>query len=378
MPSSDASDRVATGDPVRLRPDPLARRLAAILQAAGCREEEASVAGAHLVEASLSGHDSHGVIRILRYHEWFQTGRIVPGRDIRLVADLGALRQFDGGDGLGQWLARAATAEGIALARVHGLSAVALRRAGHVGRLGAYAEQATAAGLVSIMFLNVAGSRLVAPFGAAERAGSTAPVAIGVPNPGGDDFVLDFATSEVAEGKVLVAAQGGAPLASDALSDADGRPSRDPAVLYGPTVDADVPDPRAGPGALRAFGLHKGSGLMLACELLGGALTGNGTNGPADHRFGNGLFAVFVDPSKLDGAGAVGKEVARYLAFVQNAQPAKGTARVLIPGDRERALRAERRRTGLPLPRRVFVAIEALSGRLGIADDPDLLLPSET
>ena len=365
----------AAGAPVRLRPEPLARRLGAILIAAGCDDGEARIAADHLVEASLSGHDSHGVIRILRYHDWLAKGQLRPGRSLRLVADLGALRHYDGDYGIGQSLARSATEAGIALARDHVLSAVLLRRAGHVGRLGAYAEQAAAAGMVSILFLTVAGSALVAPFGSAMRAGSTAPMAVGVPNPAGDDFILDFATSEVAEGKALVAAQGGVPLASDALVNAAGRPTRDPAALYGPTLDADVPDPRAGPGALRPFGGHKGSGLMIACELLAGALTGTGTNGPVAHPFGNGMLAIFIDPTRLDSAGAAGTEIAAYLAQVQAAPPAEGVDRVLIPGDKERQMRIERRRDGLPLPRRVHEAITALATHLDLPKEPDLILP---
>ena len=363
------------GTLVHLRPEPLARRLGAILTSAGCNDEEARVAADHLVEASLSGHDSHGVIRILRYHHWLTNGQLRPDRSLRLVADLGALRQYDGDFGIGQNLARGATEAGIALAREHALSAVLLRRAGHVGRLGAYAEQAAAAGMVSIFFLTVAGAALVAPFGSALRAGSTDPIAIGVPNPGGDDFILDFATAEVAEGKVLVAAQGGAPLRTDALVDGAGRPTRDPAALYGSTLNADIPDPRAGPGALRAFGGHKGSGLMLACELLAGALTGTGTNGPAAHPFGNGMFAVFIDPARLDAAGAAGREVAAYLDHVQAAPPADGVERVLIPGDKERRMRTLRQRDGLPLPRRVHDAITALTVRLNLPDEPELAMP---
>jgi uncharacterized oxidoreductase len=359
---------------VRLAPGPLADRLAAILRARGCGAPEARVVADHLVEANLTGHDSHGVIRVLRYDEWLRTGRLRPGRELRLVAEAGALRQWDGGDGMGQALAREAVADGVARAREMGLAAFSLRRAGHVGRLGAYAEQAAEAGIVSVMFCNVAGSRLVAPFGAAGRAASTAPVAIGVPNPGGAPFILDFATSAVAEGKALVAATGGAPLAEDALLDAEGRPTRDPAALYGETVAAPAPDPRAGPGALRPFGGHKGSGLMLACELLAGALTGNGTNGGRENRFGNGLLAFLIDPARLDDAPAAAEEVATYLAHIRGAAPAPGTQAVLAPGDRERRMRAERGAAGIELPRAVHDAIEALAARHGLPPAPDLVL----
>jgi len=345
-------------------PDRLTDALRAILVADGCAEDEADAVAVHLVEASLSGHDSHGVIRISRYHQWLGTGQIKARQPLKTLLDSGTLIQLDGQDGMGQWLAREATAMAIDRAREHGTAIVALRRAGHFGRLGAYAEQCCAAGMVSIQFANVAGSRLVAPFGSAGRCISTAPVAVGVPNGKGDDFILDFATSMVAEGKALVAGQGGKPLPGDALVDGDGALTGDPRALYGDSLDTPVPNPRHGPGALRAMGDHKGSGLALACELLAGALTGNGTNGATDHPFGNGLLMIVVDPARLDDRGGFAREVADYIDFVRASPPARGVGHVLVPGDKERATRAARRRDGLPLPPPVFDAILALARAL--------------
>ncbi|GMG85158.1 malate/lactate/ureidoglycolate dehydrogenase [Paralimibaculum aggregatum] len=350
-----------------LHPGRLADLLTAILEADGCETREARIVGDHLVDASLRGHDSHGVIRIMRYHQWLRSGRVKANRELRMISDSGAMLHLDGQDGMGQRLSVEATALGIERAQRHGLALVALRRAGHVGRIGAYAEQACAAGLVSIHFVNVAGSRLVAPFGSAGRAISTAPVAIGVPHGDGDDFVLDFATSYVAEGKALVAGTGGKPLPADALITGEGERTADPRALYGPTLDTDVPDPCAGAGALRTMGDHKGSGLALACELLAGALTGNGTNGPADHPFGNGMFSILVRPASLDDLGGFAREVAEYVAYVRDLPPEAGVDRVRIPGDPERERLARRRASGLPVPSPVAEGIAAIAGTLGLA-----------
>ncbi|MEO1192623.1 MAG: Ldh family oxidoreductase [Pseudomonadota bacterium] len=358
------------------RPDTLVEAMSAVLRADGCSPEEAQVVAAHLVEASLCGHDSHGVIRILRYHLWLGSGQIKPRRALKVLRDSGPLLQFDGQDGMGQWLAREATAAAIARTQREGLALMALRRAGHIGRVGAYAEQACAAGLVSLFFVNVAGSRLVAPFGSASRCISTAPVTIGVPNPAGGDFILDFATSLVAEGKALVAGQGGAPVPDDALVDGEGRLTGDPRALYGDTLDGTFPNPRAGAGALRTMGAHKGSGLALACELLGGALTGNGTNGPQDHPFGNGVFAILVDPGSLESPNAFAAQVADYVTFVRDSTPAEGVEHVLIPGDKERRLYAQRRRDGLAVPPAVLDGLLAISAELGLSFTRDgLVMP---
>jgi len=107
--------------------------------------------------------------------------------------------------------------------------------------------------------------------------------------------VLDFATSLVAEGKVNVASHGGKPLPSDALIGPDGAFSGDPALIYGPLISEGPRDHKHGAGAMRAFGEHKGSGLALLCELLGGSLTGNGATEP-DRKFSNGMFSLYPRP----------------------------------------------------------------------------------
>ncbi|MEX2519892.1 MAG: Ldh family oxidoreductase [Paracoccaceae bacterium] len=351
-----------------LNPEPLANLLAAILEIDGCAAPEARIVADHLVDASMRGHDSHGVIRLARYHHWLGTGQINANRELRVISDTGPLVHLDGQGGMGQRLAVEATEIGVARAKTHGLALVAMRRAGHVGRIGAYAEQACAAGLISIHFVNVAGSRLVAPFGSAGRAISTAPVTIGVPHGEGDDFILDFATSSVAEGKALVAGRGGKPLPADALIDGDGRRSSDPRALYGDTLDSEVPDPRGGAGALRTMGEHKGSGLALACELLAGALTGNGTNGPTDHPFGNGMLSIFVRPAALDDLGGFAREVADYVAYVRELPPEAGVDRVRTPGEPERERLAHRRAHGLPVPGPVVDGIAEIAARLGLSD----------
>lgn len=358
----------------RIDPPALSTAIERILLADGCTAEEAQTVADHLVAASLSGHDSHGVIRIMRYHLWIAAGVIRPATALTTVWESGPLLQLDGQDGMGQWLAREATAMGIEKARDQGIGLVALRRAGHIGRIGTYAEQACAAGMASIQFCNVNGSLLVAPFGTARRCAGTNPVAVGIPNAGGDDFILDLATSLVAEGKALVAGTGGAALPGDALVDAEGRTTGDPRVLYGDSLDSANPDPLAGPGALRAMGDHKGSGLALACELLAGALTGNGANGPGEQRFGNGLLSIILDPQTFDDRGLFGREVADYLDFVQTSPPAAGVEKVLIPGDKERALRAERTANGLPMPEAVLAGILAVTEELGLGVTRDDLV----
>ena len=252
--------------------------IADIFVAAGCSKEESGRIGKYLVGSNLAGHDSHGVARAPRYVKWKQDGVFFADKTVKRVVDTPVLAILDGQYGFGQTTAPQAVALGIEKCKAMGLSAIGLKNSGHVGRVGEWAEMAAREGLVSIHFVNVRGSVLVAPFGGVDRTFSTAPFCVGIPRKGEKPIILDFATSLVAEGKVLVASQGGKKIPDDALVSQDGSMSGDPHVLYGDYTPEGPREYRKGTGAIRAFGEHKGSGLALMCELLGGALTGNGAS----------------------------------------------------------------------------------------------------
>src|SRR5712675_2031240 len=312
--------------------------------------EEARRIATYLTTANLTGHDSHGVIRVPVYIRWKKTGSVVPNQTAEIVVDTPQAVRI-----------------GIEKCKKAGLSAVALRNAGHIGRVGDWAEMAAAEGLVSVHFVNAAGSLLVAPYGGVEKRLSTAPYCVGIPRKGQDPIVLDFATSIVAEGKVLVASRGGKKLPEGALIDADGTLSEDPVVLYGPYAAEGPRDHTKGTGAIRAFGEHKGSGLAFICELLGGALTGTGATA-ADRRFANGMFAVYIDPKVVDPANFFDGEISRYVDFIRATKPVAGVDAVLIPGDPERKTRADRTRNGVPLPDDTWAAIVNTAREVGVSE----------
>jgi uncharacterized oxidoreductase len=329
--------------------------------------EEAKRIATYLTTANLTGHDSHGVIRVPVYIRWLKTGFVVPNQTAEIVVDTPSLAVVDGKFGYGQTVTPQAVRIGIEKCKKAGLAAVALRNAGHIGRVGDWAEMAAAEGLVSVHFVNAAGSLLVAPFGGVEKRLSTAPYCVGIPREGQDPIVLDFATSVVAEGKVLVASRGGKKLPKGALVDADGTLSEDPVVLYGPFTPEGPRDHTKGTGAIRAFGDHKGSGLAFICELLGGALTGTGATS-GDRRFANGMLAFYIDPKVVDTSHVFDAEVTRYTDFIRATKPMAGVDQVLIPGDPERKTRIERSKNGIPLPDDTWAAIVNTAREVGVSD----------
>jgi uncharacterized oxidoreductase len=338
-----------------------------IFIAADCDEAEASRIAVHLLGANLAGHDSHGVVRVPRYVEWCEAGYVLRDQTAAVVTDGGSFAVLDGKFGFGQTVAPQAVALGIERASKNGICITALRNAGHIGRVGDYSEAAIRAGLISIHFVNVAGSVLVAPFGGVERRFSTAPFSVGVPLPG-RPLVLDFATSLVAEGKVLVASNGGKTLPDNALIEPDGRMSADPHTLYGPYDAVGPRDASKGAGAIRAFGDHKGSGLAFMCEMLGGALTGGGTSGPVDKRarIANGMLSIFISPRHFGTQAEFERMGLAYAEWVAGCQPAEAGGTVKLPGEPEAATRADRLAHGVPLPEAAWANIQATARRLGV------------
>ena len=311
-----------------------------LFAAMGSAPDEARLAADHLIGANLAGHDSHGVGMIPLYVESLAGGQLALNRRVETVVDSGPMLVLDGGRGVGQAVAHQAMELGIERAREHGVALVGLRNAHHIGRIGHWAEMATAAGLVGIHFTNaVAKTSLVAPHGGAEARFVTNPFTVGVPRAGTDPILLDFATSTIAHGKALVAMRRGVPVPDGTVIDAEGRPTTDPRVLFEPPI-----------GALRTFAGHKGHALSIVCELLGAAMIG----GPTGHRANhlpvpgviNNMLAILIDPERLGAGAAFGLEMDELVGWVRSARlDATGEAQggVLMPGEPEVRSRAERR-----------------------------------
>jgi uncharacterized oxidoreductase len=337
-----------------------------IFAKAGCTGAEAQRVSESLVDANLTGHDSHGVVRVPRYIQQLKDGIVVAGRTVKVISDTPVLAVVDAEYGYGPWVTPQAVEIGIKKAQAMGLACIALRNAGHIGRVGQWAEQAAAAGLVSMHWVNASGSVLVAPYGGVDRRLSTAPHTIGIPRAGETPIVLDFATSMVAEGKVLVASQGGKALPDDALVQADGSQTGDPHALYGNYEQQGGRDYKLGTGAIRAFGDHKGSGLAFMMELLGGALTGTGATSFERGRFANGMLSIYIDPTKLDPDGFFPADVKRYTDFFKSSRSVTAGGEILIPGEPELRTRQKRLAEGVPIPDDTWAAILKAARESGV------------
>ena len=158
------------------KPAPLARAIEAIVAAGGSEAREARLVAENLVTANLTGHDSHGIGMIPRYVDSLKEGGLQPNRHPVVKFDGGAMVALDGQAGYGQVIGLEATAIGIERARQHGVSVMALANSHHLCRIGQWAEQAVAAGMISLHFTNVISRSIVAPFGGADARFGTNPL----------------------------------------------------------------------------------------------------------------------------------------------------------------------------------------------------------
>ena len=322
----------------------------------GSNDAEASEVADHLVRANLAGHDSHGVGMLPTYVRLLGDKLLVPNQTAETILDAGALLVIDAKRGYGQRMAADAVRRAIAKAREHGACVLAFRNSAHIGRIGTYAELATREGCAFTSFVNVADHHDVqATYGAAEPRLGTNPFTVGVPGPNGEPMVLDMATTSIAAGKARVAFNKGIPVPDDSLIDAAGNPTNDAAGFI-----------RDKAGALKSFGLHKGSGLAVMCEIMATAVAGGqGAWQPAKGGVLNSMLAIIIDLSKIGDPAAITAAVGATRDHIKSAKPAQGTAEVLTPGEPERRS-AQRRATGIEIDETSWRDIRVAALSLGI------------
>ncbi len=308
----------------------------ALFEHAGSNAVEADLVSRALVNASLAGHDSHGIVRFTQYLEALDRGEIVANRHAKLIFELPALAMFDGGFGFGQVVGREAVEHGIAMARRSGAAVVGLGRSGHLGRIAEWAQLAADAGQISLHFVNVPGGLRVAPHGAREPRFGTNPLAAGMPLPGGEPIILDLSTAAVPVGRVQVAKNRGERIAPGLVLDRQGRPTTDPAAVFEG-------------GSILPFAGHRGSGLGLVAEILAGALTGGGASAQTRSFLYNNMLSIFIDAANSACGAMYAAEARRFIDWVRAAQPVDADVPVSLPGDRSRRVRAERSRSGIPV-----------------------------
>lgn len=324
------------------------RLIVGILTRSGCPVDVAAEVSAHLIEAELSGVESHGVMRVLQYHDQYKSGYLKGGVRPIIAKDEFAQSYINGQGGIGipaMTLATRVLADQI---RATGISAIAVRDVGHTGRIGSFAEQAAELGFLSII-VGGAGRenwRQAAPFGGRKAILPTNPYSMGIPGGKCGPVVIDFATSQIAGGWLHSARAAGALIPEGSIIDKDGRPSRDPQAYF----DGGAILPKGGP---------MGYGMALMAEMICDAMLG-----PAKTECN--WLLVGIDTRRYRMPVEMTEAAESILEELRACPPAPGFARVEVPGERERANKERNLSIGVALPERTHSLIKALAEKLGV------------
>ena len=327
-----------------------------IFTACGAPAEEAAIVADELVEASLMGLDSHGVVRIFEYTMNVLADKIKPGAPIRIVKETAGTALVDCGFNFGPVGARRMVQIVQEKARVANVACVVSHNCHHVGRLGAYVQALAEQDLIGLATANSSKhGHWVVPFGGREGRLATNALAYAVPTEG-QPIVFDVATSMISEGKIRALMHEGKQVPPDCIQDAQGNPTTDPKAFYGPPRGAILP--LGGPLG------YKGTGLSLLVEILGGILAG--MDSADDHPYINGLCLLAVNPDAFCGLPTFKMLMGRLNDYTTNTLPAPGHTEVVMPGALDFRTRERRLIEGIPLPKETWLQIVEAAQGVGV------------
>jgi ureidoglycolate dehydrogenase (NAD+) len=326
----------------------------ACLEKVGVPPPEAKLVGDSLVQTSIWGVDSHGVLRLTHYLKRMSLGSIKAAATPVVMRTGPATAQVHGEDGLGIVHATLAMETAIEMAREAGVGVVGVGHSSHCGAVGLYSRMAAREGLVGIALTH--SSSVVVPHGGRERYFGTNPISIAFARRGGEAVCLDMATSQVAWNKVLNARIENQPLEPGLAVDARGNPTTDPHA-------ASAAIPLGGP----TYG-YKGYGLALMIDLLCGAMNGmtygrkiNNMYEELDRPRKIGHLMIAIDPGRFAGAETLEATVDEMVKDL------KTQGEILHPGEPEIIAERERRASGIPIDNEAFADMIAWSKKLGVA-----------
>jgi LDH2 family malate/lactate/ureidoglycolate dehydrogenase len=326
----------------------------AIFVKIGLSQEYADAWAKMLVWANLRGTDSHGVIRIPRYIDLVRNKSINAAPNIRVDRKDGAAVVLEGDRAPAAVALTRAMTEAMDAARKVHVGMCAARNITHTGAIGYFALQAAEAGFVGIA-MSASGPMMAYP-GTRGPAVSSNPIAFAVPRTGARPYLLDFSTGVVANGKIMGAADRGEKIPVGWGIDKDGKDTTDPKAVE----------------TLLPLGGAKGAGLSFMIEILSSLLTSNPRIAPdledwsvETNPFLNGAV-IAIDIGGFGDKAGFESEAARLGRAIAGLARAEGVDRIMLPGERGDTIRAERERSGIPIPAGTWQRIAKAAQAVGV------------
>ena len=325
----------------------LGRFIRDVLVAHGANAADAAIVAEGLVWANLRGVDGHGVSRLPRYLKIIERGEIDPQARPRLVHDRAATFVLDCGHCFGPVAAMQAAAIAVERAKAAGVCFGLIRETTHTGAIGRYAQWMAERGCAAIIM--GAGPALMAYHGARVASMATSPIAIGVPS-GNGPIVLDMATSTISNGKILQARATGEPLPEGTVLTAEGEATTDPRK-------AEILLPLGGP---------KGSGLGLMFEMLASVLAAAPIQaralGPEKRtRHTQNTAIIAIDIATFRPLAEFTHDADTLTSIIKSLPRQSGFDEITLPGERSGRTEAARRKTGIPIPPKLWDELETIA-----------------
>jgi LDH2 family malate/lactate/ureidoglycolate dehydrogenase len=333
-------------DEIKLFPEELLRnQIVAVLGAWGMRNDYIPITAEAMLYADMHGIDTHGISMLTVYEKRRREGQLTLGAEVTVVSETPTTALLDAGGGLGHVAGVRAMEIAIGKANTMGMGGVAVRNSAHYGAAGYYSNLAAKAGQIGFSVTSGSAPRVSPTFGAEAKL-STNPIAFAAPAKRNPDFSLDMATSTVAHGKIRNKANENDPLPVGWANDVDGYP----------TADSHNYSTQTPLGGTRELGSHKGYGLAAMVEILSTALSGASvvtSEGHARRTPGSmdiGHFFMTINPTAFVPEGVFEDKVDELIDDLHATRPSDTDEPVMVAGEPEMKVQAEREITGIPVP----------------------------
>lgn len=341
----------------------------AVFEKIGCSEQEAHTAAQTLLSADLRGVDSHGVARLSGYVRLWEAKRVNAAPDIKIIHESPSTAVVDGDSGLGLVVAPFAMQVAISKAKSAGTGWVSVQNSNHFGIAGIHAMMALEHDMIGIAMTNA--SALVAPTFSTEKLLGTNPIAVAIPAGKEQPFVADFATTTAANGKLEILQRKNKPVPEGWVQTKDGGPSTNASELK--EGGALLPL-----GSDREHSSHKGYMLGSIVDIFSAVLSGANygpwvppfpayvpmPNNMPGKGIGHFFGAMRIDAFRT--AEDFKSNMDQWIRRFKTAKTVEGEETVIIPGEPETAMEAERRANGMLLLPPVIDDLQALSQKFGL------------
>lgn len=340
-------------------PDKLRGFCQKLLMKEGLKESDAFVCADSLVDADLSGIESHGVSRMTNYMKRLNTGVVAHDGGVRINHEYASALSVDGNNQMGMVVGSYTMKRCIEKAKENGSCFATANHSNHFGTASYYARMAAEAGCVGICGTNAPPN--IAPWGSRQKFMGTDPIAISIPT-SKDPITLDMAPSVVAMGKIILAAKLGKPIPEGWVLDPDGKPCTDPVVGQN--------------GTLIPIGGPKGSGIAIFMEILCGILAG-AEYGPHINHFWKdfehpqdvGHFFSAIDISKFIDYDSFIRRIDAFVEEVKALPKSAGASEIFMPGEIECDKRKDRNANGIEMSCSVYDELKALADKYNVGFD---------